>query len=723
MLKSELFNLIKNNKYNQFFDFVKENPKFDYDIYDTNNNYLIHFLIIYNKIEIIDFLLKNSKIRIDITDNDGHSLIYFPIKYNYIKLLEILLEHDKYIIGISIIDIQDNFGYTSIHYACLYNNINAFKILYNYNANIYITDNINNYNIFETVIHYKRYDMLLYLLEKNNKIIFKNINGETLLQILLANEMFVIIEKIFDKKFNVNNQEYKYGLTALHQAIILNQFNIAKMIINNGGDINLQDYLGNNSIHYAIIEKNFKYLEYINKFKVNYELTNLNGNTYLHLLLSTDYNITENDKFNSFKILLNFIKNTDLNIQNNDGITCLHIMAEKNYLSNDNVKNILKNNNKVLNLFIKDNINDSVLDKLNDTDDLLNLTTDIYYNILIEEKNKDIFVKKWEYYCSTNNLKLIMKELNKRTGSSSDICKNKIRDILKKKKRSIPKYKNIKITIDSGIYMNDLFYTGSIIDILFGLIWLRQNYSNLNLILNYPITINKNLNKHYDSIGQNVINDFNNIEIMWSYHKLILPDNFRNVFKTKNTNDFCVIPIGIEINSKSHANIILVDNINKTIERFEPNGKNYPRNLYYNSKLLDNLLNTLFDSLLDDYKYYTPKDYEPIIGLQILETLEDSKFKKIGDPNGFCAIWCIWWIHQKLYNKDIESKKLIELLIKEIKFKNQSFKNLIRNFSQNIVTLRDTYLKKYNLDINEWILENYTNKQFLELEQDILNII
>ena len=49
-----------------------------------------------------------------------------------------------------------------------------------------------------------------------------------------------------------------------------------------------------------------------------------------------------------------------------------------------------------------------------------------------------------------------------------------------------------------------------------------------------------------------------------------------------------------------------------------------------------------------DYTYLKPKDYLPNIGFQSLENLMTNQCKKIGDPNGFCAAWCIWWIYQRI---------------------------------------------------------------------------
>jgi hypothetical protein len=105
------------------------------------------------------------------------------------------------------------------------------------------------------------------------------------------------------------------------------------------------------------------------------------------------------------------------------------------------------------------------------------------------------------------------------------------------------------------------------------------------------------------------------------------------------------------------------------------------------------------------------------------EVIEENKCKKIGDPNGFCAIWCVWWAEQRLNNTTVEPSLLAKELIKQIKFSNRSFKKLIRNYSMNIVNLRDNYLKKYEINIDDWINGEYDEDTLSSLEKDVLDKI
>jgi hypothetical protein len=185
--------------------------------------------------------------------------------------------------------------------------------------------------------------------------------------------------------------------------------------------------------------------------------------------------------------------------------------------------------------------------------------------------------------------------------------------------------------------------------------------------------------------------------------------------------NYIIIPIGIELHQGAHANILFWDIKKNIIERFEPNGAHEPINFNYNNKLLDNILLKKFKNFDSKIKILSPKLYLPIIGFQILENYNSDSCKRIGDPNGFCAVWCIWWVYQKMKNLNIDSKTLVEILIKEIKLNNYNFKTIIRNFSSNIVDLRDTYLQKYNLNINDWITNNFSDDILIKLEKELLN--
>lgn len=733
-----IFNYIKNKKFDDFFEFIKKNKDIDLDVYDGNYNYVIQYLVMFNEIEIIKYILNNPEganynIRLDVLDNDGRNLLFMPIKYNYNDLLKLLLDNDKKNIGVNLLDVRDNFGYTGIHYCVIYDNIKALHLL--------INDNITH-DIYTLCLQHKRTNIFLFLFENEIKKPFNinnfiNNNGESILQSAISYDDMKVARYIINNthfvKHIINNQEKEYGLTVLHQCIVLKYNDIIIKLMEGNIDINLGDYLGNTPLHYSIIEKNYQITELLLSKNVFYSVTNMNGNTPLHIILEEDININLPNRLN---ILLKLIENTDINIINMDGMTCLHYIATKNLFTIPQIKEILTNGKTHMNLFITNKEGLNVLDMItsnNSKEDFINIAIDSYYNCL--KKNNDKLITSWEKYCSNDNLVDLADLLKsiKMKNTNKDIkyyCKEYIKKLILENKQSIPTYKELNLNIDTGIYMEGCFYTGSTIDILFGLLYLNINH-NCTLLLEYPLTSNKEIEKYYIKMGLNYSfkMEFSNIEIIWSFMKLIYPTNFDSILLSRIKNaTFIAIPLGVEIgtrsdNSNSHSNIIIIDVDKKTIERFEPNGTNPPRGFYYNPSLLNTLLKNKFNELLPDYKYLAPEDYLPNIGFQMYETLEENKCKKIGDPNGFCAVWCIWWAQQRLTNSDIDIKILAEELIKHMKFSNKSFKKLIRNFSMNIVKIRDEYLSKYKINIDDWMVGNYDEDIINNIEKNVLDKI
>lgn len=704
----QIFNLIKSKDYKRLKDIIEKDTELNLNIFDDQNNYLIHYVLLNDQVDILKIILKRD-IRLDILDIDGRTILHIPIKFNLISTLKILLDYNSDLIGISIIDIKDKLGLTALHYCVILNNFECFKLLIKKNSDPLIRDNQGN-NVLHLALKYNRSNMINYLIEIINLNFLSN-NHETILQLALSYKNIELVNTLLKKKINLNNQEQEYGLGAIHQSILNKNVSVTDNIIKSGADINLQDYYGNTALMYAINENLINHVKlFLNYSYLNYNLTNFNGETALHLIFK-NY-----DNYNEFKnIIIKLITNTDLNIQDNNGNTCLHLIIQNDLLKQ--YSEILET--KELNIFIKDNNNISSYDFIKDSSEKIQIIVNSFYNYL--QKNKDKLIIDWEIWCSTKE----NMELNKLDDSK---CKNKIKDIITKENRSIPKLKDYDLILDNGIFVNTCFYTGAPIDILFGLLFLFNSFKNkgLHLIIDYPLTSNKELENYFKSLGVNYNYklDFCNFEINWIYQKLIIPTYFDHEIKKKiKTNQYIVIPIGIETSIGAHANILFYDVKKSIIERFEPNGANPPKGFNYNPKLLDKLLEIKFKNIDNNIKLISPTEYLPIISFQILENINENECTRIGDPNGFCGVWCIWWIYHRMKNINIPSKELAEKLIREIKFKNLNFKTLIRNFSKNISDLRDNFLNKYKIDINDFIVENYDNSLLTNLEKDILKNI
>ena len=400
---------------------------------------------------------------------------------------------------------------------------------------------------------------------------------------------------------------------------------------------------------------------------------------------------------------------------------------------------------KKINAYIKNNLNKNAFNYITDEENnqFLDLLTESYINILRTDNNAkwkneiDIICKSNLSYKNFVSLKeKIDLEIDdtKLVKSSSDICPTIIKENIIKKKISFPlKIKNYCIDLEIEKVNMFVTYTGITLDIIFGMIYILKNYNNIvTTSLTLSFKNNDKLNKYYMKHEEREVSDdeFLNIEIIWNNQNMLFPDildEIVNKFKSDKEKRFLIIPIGIELSKDSHANIVFYDKETNEIERFEPNGSTFPFKFNYNPELLDKLLKEKFSDYFPNLNYFSPNDYLPKIGFQLLEAYDFYKTKKIGDPGGFCAAWCTWYTFMRIKYSNIDRKKLCIKLISKIKEENLSFKNLIRNFASKIVSLRDSTLTDANLDINDWLNSNYEKhkleKLILLIQQQIKELV
>ena len=733
-----LFDLIKDHQWDKFIEYVKNNEDIDVNIRDSTDNYLINYAIIFNKIDAVSILIHRGS-RLDITDNDGRSILYVPIKFGFNKILELLLHFNQTNIGISLIDIRDKNDNIPLHYAIYNKNIHAVKLLLEYNSDVNIVDS-NGFNSLQLSILNKNIEAAKLILEKNININSRTNSGESALHIACNQQIYDLAELLISKGINVNIQDYEHEFSALDYCIINNNVNMTSLLLKNGADVNIQDFFGNTALHYSIKEENYEIVNILikSKFssgKINYNLYNIDSQLPIHVLLEKKI-----DRVSEFVPI--FLENSDLNFQDIDNRSTLHYIAMNGIWKN--YKDILSK--KKLDIFIIDNIKKRPIDYISkdDIDEFLKLIEDSYIYILRNRNaewnsdwenmcNKELFVNKLTKN-ETDDLKKFI-DLNT-VKENDDICrtivKNKLLEIYKNKDStcnysSFPsKLQRKCLVINEGDKVDMCTFTGINIDILFGLIYLLKKYKFATSTIDEHFGDNKDLCNYYKSLGISSSSrcEFINFEIIWILQKIYLSSSFKKNFKKRiedKTKRFIIIPLGIELEKGSHANYLIYDKTIKELERFEPYGSSAPYQFDYNPTLLDNILKYKFMELDSEIKYFPPSSYMPKIGFQYFDVLEGSSY--ISDPGGFCALWSIWYVDQRLTYSDINRKSLIKKLMKSIKTKNISFKKIIRNYSKDIVNIRDNVLNKLGLTINNWINDEYTQKQFDELTQEITQII
>lgn len=697
-IKSSLFTLIKNK---QWSDFIKKlNSSIDLNIQDELKNYLIQYIILFNNTECLLEILKYDII-LDWIDNDGKTILYVPIKYNFIDIIKILINHDKKNIGSFILDTKDSNNYLPIHYTLKFKNLEAFKLLLDFSKLTVLDSNGNS--LLHLAVNTRNIDFLNALTLKNYNINSVNYNNESALHIASIYDLNEIIKKLVYLGININIREKQNGFTSLILLLLNGNTEMALYLLKQNADINIYDNYGNSALHIAIMEMNYEIISYIiENCKIDYNLVNSDGNTYLHLILDNINNQPQNlNKYNS--IISNLLSETTLNIQNNDGKTPWHYLCEMN------IFNVFKN---VLiktfnNVFINDNKNKSPFSyvKSDMKNTFIDLIVESYYNILLNPNIK--WSEEWENKCKGNK-----KE-----------CLEKIRNVILNENKSLPiKETNYNIIIEDPKYINFTTFTGISFDVLLSYIFITKKYSNkLFTSITEDFMDNPNVAKYYLKLGiiKDLENEYLNFEIFWIFQQLIMPLNINKSIEEFINSDKTImaIPIAIELEMGAHANLLIIDKNNKIIERFEPSGKLEPYNYNYNPKSLDNLLKMYFEKYFPSYVFLTPNETQPVIGFQSLEMYETDRHKKIGDPGGFCVVWCIWYLEQRLKYDMVSPLKLAQKLIIKIKTKNISFKKLIRSYSTNILDVRNKILEQLEIDINDVRNNNLTHSQIENLQK------
>ena len=591
--------------------------------------------------------------------------------------MDLVLDKLEDFLGFPYFELKDNQGLYSLSYCIFFNNTNFFKKIYNTNKVDIYKKNIQGESLFHLAIKLKRHDIIKFLVENNFNLNQSNDNNENLAHYII--NYYPSLNHLIPK-LDITKKENNFGLTPLH-LICINQPNILDLVTIDSTNINSTDYYGNTPIFYLLIENHFDtFIKITSKYIdiIDFNLKNIDGDTIGHLIIQKNINQTD--------LIKNIFKKINLNSQNNQGKTIFHLLVE-NKISLEIIDSSL------INPFILDNDGNSILDISTNKKELITFISGILSKYL--QDNKHLATVKWEKEC------LLKKN-----------CQDKILSYLNYEKK-LPPFSQIdtrKIILDNNIPVKQCQYAGIVLDVLIGIKFLT-NQTKINNILEYPLTVNKPLVEFYKDIGIDLEYkiDFLNIQIYWAYQKLFFPsflDSENQIKNLNKLNGFTIILLGIELENGGHANAIIIDHKNKIIERFEPNGNNPPIDFNYNPDRLDNLLEDKFNIL--GYKYIRPDEYLPAIGFQYIETLETQSCQ-IGDPNGFCAVWCVWWAYHKVKN-NIDSKTLVDKLIHKIKLGNYSFKGIIRNFSNKISELRDKYLNQIGLDINQWIQGKYDIK-------------
>lgn len=726
------------NKYNELFDLVKshENKKFidrinnlidsdyifDINITDEQGKYFLTHAVITNNIEIANFLIEKGA-RIDIEDEDIPILIS-AIIYSLNDMLKLLLEANKKNIGIGLINYRDKNNRIPLHYAIIKKNMTAIDLLLEYETNVNLFDK-DKYNALFYAVKSRSLEICKKIINFISNINAKSLTGENCLHLACNFQLYEISQLLIDNKIKINIHDYKTESTPLHYCVLLNNVKLTKLLINSGANINLQDIYGNTILHYCIMENNYEIFNLLinenENYNCNVNLWNIDGIIPLHQVLLNGNN-------NFVNHIDSLLEKSNINIQDKNGNSCFYYLLKFKIWN----KYISILNKKKINVFLKNKNNEYIFDlieKLNDKDKELIyelLVNSYFYTLKNNNKN---WTDELDIKCSKNNIDseiINMCKIKIKEKINSLIDKIKNNDTIKCYEKSFPIVRpSMCVEISEGKDLQLCTFTGNLLDVLIGLIYLTQKHNNY--ICNI---LNNKINK-YDLCSKykldNIISENNkcelvSFEIIWSNKNLYFSDFFISNFLNCISNikkKFIIVPLGIEMKEGSHAGYLVYDIANKELERFETYGSGISLyGTHYDAVLLDEKIEQRFKELDENIKYIKPYNFLPKISFQLSDILEKQK-KKIGDPFGFCALWSIWYVDNRIKYHEIPREKLVEILINSIKEKNISFKNMIRNYAVNIIDIRDNIFKKANININDWLNEQYNEQQFFIIIDEI----
>jgi serine/threonine-protein phosphatase 6 regulatory ankyrin repeat subunit B len=231
--------------------------------YKSNKLFIpLHFaidrFIFSDNFEIIKYLIETSD-NLNIQNNEGLTSLMYSIIYSKNKKLEII----KLLIANKInLNVQNEKGCTALMIALTFNYDSIARLLIESDANLDIKDNLGKTALMIAIRNYAELNIIEFLVNKNANLDIKDILDNT----------------------------------ALHYALDYND-NVAKYLIENKANINIENKLGENAIikllqrnkkQETLHPKNYNMVKLLLKYNPDLKFTNKFGETINSFIYETD---------------------------------------------------------------------------------------------------------------------------------------------------------------------------------------------------------------------------------------------------------------------------------------------------------------------------------------------------------------------------------------------------------------------------------------------------
>ena len=598
-----------------------------------------------------------------------------------------------------------------------------------------MTDYYITKNILKIVSNKKNFEFIksnIFLLSINNK------NNKNALIILLENGKYKLIEELIDYNYEILNYKnihennlfklllsYDYFYDLIFNLIkkLERKYAIQIITCKNKYDLDFVDNLivllnSNSQFYYSTLDNDIEKKKLLNKLiNIAYSIYLLDADKYTELITKL-CKIIQNqnfllDIFKYFKIDNldiypdpNLYLCVDYLIFNEYFDVLVYLLDKINYIEftnidDNNIFNLCENSK--LDIKTKLKIIIQILHKSNIAKFKNNKNQSIFYwlisNYNIKIKTIVNFVDYINIYEQDIYGKTLFNLIENKYNSNDIIKIKKKFSAQSMDERNFEKtYK--KINIKNKLIKSDIgVFTSNIMHNMLYTIYILNSHKNIIKIPNCVFSKKKikkyneliEISNNEKSITSYIKLYFNNFTqwiphlIIWkNKYDYLIDENLQEyIIKNKSVN-FIYIKLSVYLmndTSIRHSNIIIIDNINKIVERFEP----YGEMIFTNSVDINNMIQT---------QIATPLGYEfvfsqPYPGFQSRSD-EFAKYNKsYGDPMGFCLAWSFLYIDIKM----------------------ELFKN---NININPIDFINWYIiNKFDIDFNIDTNINKTNKYIL----------
>ena len=279
---------------------------FDINHKNSSNRTILQNVALEGNYKIFQILMSYHP-NYDAVDSYGRTVLFDAVEGGNVRIVRELVNH------ISDIDILDEDNETPLFKAVLKENSKISEVLILFGMDLNILDNHGRNALFNTVLlGDNNIDILKLMIKKKININQTDINDENILD-----EILYILELQLQPTKKLLQLEGNYSLITKQTQYL----DLAKVLIENGLEINKMDDYGVTTLSKEVEKKNYEHVEFLINCGADVNLKNINGKTLL---------LNEVMKGNSNYKMINFLINhgADIDLEDADEKTIIDDLVD-----------------------------------------------------------------------------------------------------------------------------------------------------------------------------------------------------------------------------------------------------------------------------------------------------------------------------------------------------------------------------------------------------------